>query len=397
MTTASYFQTYGLSIHLFTPAIDTTTTPITYNPRGQYIGAITAHINSWSHTTARFGGFWKASFTINSAFDGLLEWVYNGIGGHIEVYAPDQTIVWEGFVDKIDGTVGAFDIDVGPLMNVANEVSAVYTARDTTITPPTTSSRTQTAVASDTDSQWRYGLIEGTLSAGSVSTIQAEAARDLHLTENAYPTTTGSLKNAGSNTISLSVKAGGYFWWLKSYAYNQTTSSGTVDLSDKIIAILDGQRNTAISANHERITANTLQVEQWEDKDKDAYSLVQNLVQLGDSDNNIYNCGIYEGRKLTYEPVVMTPRYQWRISDAAQQVRTPAGAVVPPWSVRPGCWVTVPDFGVAYQWTPNLRRAKNAVLMEQVTYTAPYGLAVKGGKVETVKATLDRFGLGGMV
>jgi hypothetical protein len=396
MTTPSFYRTTGLSIHLFTPVIDTTTTPVTYNPRGQYVGSITAHVDSWTHTTARFGGFWKAGFSINSRFDGLEEWVDKGIGGHIEVYGPDQVVVWEGFVDKINGTVGSFDIDVGPLMNVANEVTAAYTDRDTTTTPPTTSSRTATAAAASLDSQGRYGLIEGTLSAGSIPAAQAEQARDLYLEENAYPTTTGDLRNAGGDSVSLSVKCGGYFWWLKSYPYNQVTTSGTVDLSDKIRAILDNQRTTAISANYSRITPNAFQVEAWEDKSKDAYKLVQDLVQLGDADNNVYNCGVYGMRQMVYEPLPMVPQYQWLISDSGQAMRTLAGAEVPPWSIRPGVWVTVADFGVSYQWTPNLRRMKNAVLVEQVTYTAPFGLSIKGGKVETVKAAINRFGLGGV-
>jgi hypothetical protein len=76
------------------------------------------------------------------------------------------------------------------LLDVGNRISVVYTPiLDATVDPPVVGVRQPTAIAEDSDSQDRYGIVEKVLSGGTCFQADAERYRDTFLAENALPQT----------------------------------------------------------------------------------------------------------------------------------------------------------------------------------------------------------------
>jgi hypothetical protein len=181
---------------------------------------------------------------------------------------------------------------------------------------------------------------------------------------------------------------------LDKYPYNDIISTGLGNLSDKIIAILTAQANTILDTTFPRITANTTQVSLYENDNKSSWGLIKSLVALGDVTAARYLFGVYAGFMPVYEAAPATIEYQQQLSDPEQKVATLSGGRVLPWHVLPGKWLLFSDFLIGESEPADLRNDPRAMFIEDVTYTAPWGLAMQGGKVDTFAQKLARKGLG---
>jgi len=339
------------------------------------------------------GGYDKASFTINDEKNALEEWFEEGLGRHIECYNHAQNLIWEGFVNKVSINLGPLSASRGPLLDAPNRVFAVYSALDTTTNPPVRGERTKTAAANDTYAQELYGIIESIQSIGTATAVDAAQAQNTYLAENALPETTQA--TAGASGPSVTIECLGYYHWLKTYVYNQIANTGTQNLSVKLTAVLNAELNTIINGNMD-ITANTLQVEQFENSDKTAWALIKALVALGDATNARYLFGVWGGRRAIYEAAPTTEiTYQQHLADPAMRVKTMTETMVMPWDVLPGKWLFFPDFLIGRVQSIQRRRDPRFMFIESVTFDAPWGLKMTGGKTDLAPQLLARLGLAG--
>jgi hypothetical protein len=120
-------------------------------------------------------------------------------------------------------------------------------------------------------------------------------------------------------------------------------------------------------------------------------------VALGDpSDFARYTFGVYDDRQAYYKKMPTAIEYVYRLSSGSQAIETTGGARVQPWNVRPAKWLEIPDFLIGRAaGGGNLRDDPRNVFIESVTYTAPFGLTINGGKVSTLKQKMAQLGLGG--
>jgi hypothetical protein len=137
-------------------------------------------------------------------------------------------------------------------------------------------------------------------------------------------------------------------------------------------------------------------VKQYLNDNAAAWSLIQGLVARGDSSDNRYIFGIYNGRVPTYEAIPTDFEYQQRLSDPAQRVETPQGIEVKPWDVTAGKWLFVPDFLIGQVQPTDLRLDPRMIFIESLTYTMPWGLSIQGGKTDKLSQKLAKLGLGGI-
>lgn len=352
---------------------------------------------TYSHTISALGGYDSALIKIVDTQIDLEDWLANGLMRHIEVYNPSLVKIWEGFVNQIDIILGGLSVTRGPLLQVSNNVALTYSTVDTTVSPPAIGMRATTAFNSDADSQALYGVLESVLSAGGISTTEATTVRDVFLNENKDPQTSQKLNiSQGGGGITLSLNCLGYSHLFKKYVYNQTASTGTANLSDVLAAIITADPNSIFSTSTNKITANTLQVKQYLNDNAAAWSLIQGLVARGDSSDNRYIFGIYNGRVPTYEAIPTDFEYQQRLSDPAQRVETPQGIEVKPWDVTAGKWLFVPDFLIGQVQPTDLRLDPRMIFIESLTYTMPWGLSIQGGKTDKLSQKLAKLGLGGI-
>jgi hypothetical protein len=383
MTTPSLYQTIGLSISVSQPLV----------VGNAFLFTLTNQYTSYSHEIMANGGYWTANLVLNLSLLDAEDWYENGLGRDITVYDMAGTVVWQGFVNQITLNAGALSEIRGPLLSIGNRVSAVYTPLDVSVYPPVSGTTTVTTIAEDTDSQAMYGIIEQVVSAGTTPQDNAEQVRDVYLEENKLPETSGQLSlNPGSGqNAAVTLELLGYIHWLEVYIYN-STGTGFDVISDKIIDILAADPNGIISTNYNEIEDNAFLTPVVEDRNRFAWDILTELIALGnDTDDTRRLFGVYADRIVKYNTQPQTIEYHHRLTDPAQRVTTPQGAIVYPWNVLPGKWLFVPDFLVGRPAeTSDVSLDPRNKFIESVSYSAPFSISLSGSKSDSLPQILAK-------
>jgi len=379
----SEFQALGLSLAVHDPLV----------VGGGWLYNLDAEVASYSHTISAWGGFDAASLGLAGQVIDLESWIERGLGRHVRVYDPDGE-VWCGFVNQVDLTLGRLAYSVGPLVELANRASCVYNGIDTAYNPPTQLGRLVTATVNDTDSQARYGIWEKILSAGKATAAEAGYARDKHLAERKAPPRSQTVGQAGGARLELALL--GYWRWLSAYTYAQTATSGTAAASALVQAVLAADPNAIFSTDYSRLDTNALAVRAYENDTQTAEAKVKETVALGDTSYNRWTFGIYENRRAVYAAAPTTLAYTQAMQSDDADVYTAAGEKVRPWRVRPARWILMNDFLVGKPLGTALASDLRCAFIEQVTYTAPYGVSWNGGRLGTLDQVLAQIRMRGM-
>jgi hypothetical protein len=361
---------------------------------------LTVNLKSYQHVIAAVGGFWSARVGIGASIVDMDDWLTNGLGRRITAYSPSLDKIWDGFVNGVSINFGPVSLRRGRLLEVANRVAVTYS---TIFVDPDTGevivgTRPTTPFADDTTSQNKYGIIEKVLStAGVDEENQGEASliRDTFLEEHKLPKTTRSMSLTGESSVSVSLECLGFVHWLH-YVYN-TTTTGTINASAKVIDILGAGPNTAwLAFGTSNVEANTVQVNAWEDENRKAFSLLKSITAKGDASYNRWLFGIYENMQAYYHQAPQELEYIRRISSQRVAVSRVGGGLVQPWDIRPGKWIATPDF-VPTQKTPlRVGDDPRAMFIETVSYTMPDQVSITGGTVDTLPQILGQLGLSGV-
>jgi len=357
---------------------------------------LTKQIHKYWHTIEAVGGFWSAQFTIRGGRSLMDDWLQDGLGRHIEVFDHSLTQIWEGFVDKITVNYGPLAATRGPLLDAANRVDLVYSA----ITydeddNPIVGTRINTGVENNTDSQALWSIIPKVLSTGGVDAADAENIRDSYLENHNLPATGKEWRSDASGETSVTVDCLGYVHWLN-WPYNNGIT-GEDDADVKILDVLGDTPNIAwLIYNTAHVSANPLHVPMWEDEDNLAWSVIKDAVARGGTSQERWLFGIYAGMEAYYAAAPATLEYQQRLSQPRPRIERTGGDEVYPWNVLPGKWLMFPDFLIGQAEELNLRDDPRAMFIEQVKFTAPNDLYLKGGTVDTTGALIAQLGLSGI-
>ncbi len=386
-TIRSYPESKRLNISVYEPLLQ----------GGNYLLGLSDYINSYEQEITAAGGYWQASIKIVDRQHRLEDWFERGLDRHIVVTDPDGLTVWEGFVNRITLNLGGLTKSTGPLINIANKVKLIYSYIDTDATAPVLGIRVSTGWAEDSASQARWGILEKVLSSGGATPTTAASIVDDYLRENAKPETDED-HNLGANQTepTMDLELLGYVHRTSTYLYNSTTT-GTTNLSAKLLAVLDADPNSLLSTDTRYIETNALQVAAYDNDDRLAWNVVKELAAKGDALDNRFTFGVYADRLMHYRQVEESIDYYQALADPAQQVLTPTGQVVLPWNVLPGKWLFATDFLVGR--VPDetvLREDPRAEFIESVVYRLPWSLTIRGNKVRRLDQKLARLGLAGV-
>jgi hypothetical protein len=369
---------------------------------------ITNLVGSYRHNILADGGFWSASFDLGGGIDVLEDWIAGGLGRHIVVSDQSLDIAWEGFVNEIQASMGRLELTVGPLLDVSNAVSLVYSTVDTSGGGrPRVGVRATTDLVENTNSQDRWGVRRKVLSSGGVQPDEAEQIRDLFLSENSDPPRSQRFTNTGAGgEAKLTVHCLGYYHWLD-YVYDQKVLEGERDASAKLLDILtgtDAETGNPYNLNSDWLVwnidnvdaTNTTQVKAWEQKHKLAKDLIDGVVVMGDASLNRWLFGVYEDRSAYYHAAPTTVEYLQYLTSNLDTVFTPNSVEVYPWNMRPGRWMVFPDFMSTRRHPDNLREDPRAMFIEAIDYTAPYTATAQAGPTARLDQMLGQLGLSGV-
>lgn len=343
------------------------------------------------------GGYWGLRFVLKGNQGQIEDWLENGLGRDITLYSDSLLLIWEGEVSQVSGNIGALSQTRGPLLDtVVNKIAVIYSTVDTSVTPPIMGVRVTTAWATDAASQAKYGIIERVVSVGGANATTAAQIRDTRLTDFSEPKTTETDNLQSSTETSVTVDCLGYVHRLNAYIYNQTTTTGLINASAKLTAILGAEPNSIFSTDYSLVTANTTQVGAWENDNRVAWGIVKGITSLGDAAFSRYLFGIYAGRRATYGPVPTTPKYQRSLADPGQWLSLfGSGGHLRPWDVEPGQWTFYTDIFTGRTMETTLRLDPRYLLIEQGTFDTPWSLTLAGGETNRTDQLLAQLGLGG--
>ena len=356
----------------------------------------TNELSSYTHKRSAFLDFDNASIELKGDHIDAEDWIEYGIGRHVTVKDGFLDTVFQGFVDSLEVIAGGLTVKRGPLMGIGNRVSVVYAELDNTVNPPTVGDRTVTTIEQDEDSQQKYGIVEKVVSAGQISTAEANQLRDAYLEENKLPETSQGINSMGSGPgITIRMDCLGYGHWLNAYVYNQNLVSSTTQVSAKIEAVLAEDPNNLISTNYSNIVFNGVLVTAYENDDPYGLTVIKELVSYGDVAYDRYLFQIDDNRIVKYFEQPVDWLYQMSLGE--NEIRTIGGAEVSPWSIKPGQWIRITDFLAGRSEKESLRQDPRMVFIESVDFTAPYEYRIQGSKSKSFKQILSQFGMKGLV
>ena len=390
----SHYSSQGMTIAVYRPSIAAGS----YSPEALFLFNLESISSGWTHSISIDGGYTTAQLTLNVSDVDLSDWLESGMGRHIVAFGDANDRLWEGFVNQVEVRIGALVFTRGPLMDVANRVLVNYSPLDTSIYPPVTGSTTETELAEDTASQALFGILEAVLSGGTVQQADAEQYRDTYLAENGYPQQSKDISIGGGSQASVTLSLLGYGAFLDRFVYTNS-SVNFQTITNKIKAVLAADPNgfwfdvTGVGENA------YLTLEGVEDRQTMGGSIIQGLKELGDVNDLPWTFGIYANRRPVYAAQETDYSYYQRLGDPSQRVRDANGNWIRPWNVVPGKWLFIEDLMVGYPRAGNPRQEPRALYIEEVTYTAPWGLQLRGsgggGRLKQYLAKLSLSGKGG--
>jgi hypothetical protein len=361
----------------------------------------------YQHTITADVGFDSASFSVGIAKDWVSHWLTNILGRPVIAYNRNGKVIWEGFVDQIVLSLGATQMTVGPLTEIANKVRAAYQTIDYSIVYIPSEDRV-TGWASNISSQDRYFIMEQEITIGTAAgDTEAEQIRDTYLAEMSYPAIVQSA-SLGSSTSAYNadVSCKG-FAHLLDYQFYSNFTAGDQNLSDKIIAALAAYSAAGayaaglFSDETSAFDTNTTQVPAWEEGDKTIMGVIKDTLVYGDSNFARWTFGIYEEAKATLRAVSESAHYTVSVVEDAREVReigATGTAVVLPELVRPGYMALATD---AYIGQDGLRGPQDDLdtrlfFVESVSFNAPASVSLNGSRLSRVSQQIARLGLGAL-
>lgn len=326
------------------------------------------------------------------------DWLTNGIGRHIEIYATSGR-VWEGFVNQINLTIANTTLNIGPLLDISNSIRVDYTTRRWDTNPPIGGDPASTAFAQNDPSVNRWGTFEEVISGGEGVAATMLAMRNSKLNELAWPRVSQDLSSGTSGQGVLSLSCLGYYHMLNRYLFTANTGdTGEVNISNKLEDVLADDPDTLFAATNAVVEANTLQVPSFDDGSRTGLSVIQELVGLGFASGQRAMFQVGNNRRVVYKalPLDMEAKYVYGMYDNYPLLALRDGTTVKPWDIQVGEWIEIESLA-AKPIDSDLPRHSDPrfIFIESVSFTAPDDISIQGGIGNTLKEKIaERTGTG---
>lgn len=342
-------------------------------------------VTNYTHTIQSFGGYDTCQIEMSITKQDLDIFLTHILGSSIRVLTNETETIWEGFVNELSTTYNNTDINIGPLMDIANHLLVKYSDYITGVPGIT-------LYTNDIISQLRYGKFTKILNSSSVSATNAINIRNNYLEENKFPFYNVGLTIQDNTRFSVTLNCLGNYYLLNSYVYNNSLS-GSYTVREKIRDVLQAHPNK-LFYSHGLIAANTLSVLKLENEDRLALDVIKELVSLGsDTNNDRMLFGVYNNRSVVYKTIPNEVRYHYRSFGNNRYLSNNAGGKVNIASFKPGSYIGISD--VPDIMSSSLRSIPKYIFAESVSYTAPFGLTVTGSNISTLAQRVAKLGLGG--
>jgi hypothetical protein len=267
-----------------------------------FIANITHLAPDWSRSVAALGGYKLGTFTVTEqelTRHELIDW-YSNYLGHVVREDTYGMTTWEGLIYELRLRLGGIEYvrTLDPEW-WHNRVKVIY-SNDI-------GERSQIGWIGNDDAAAEYGRMEYVVSLGGATATGAAQMQARHLREFAWPRSrmVGQVEVGGGGSgqpDGLSVTVAG-FWATLNWRYYET--SLTAQASALVGALVATSEWIAAG----RIEANALSVRAACDIPQRLGDLIELIAEQGDASGNVWNVGVYAGKRLVYEPAPVEPDY----------------------------------------------------------------------------------------
>jgi hypothetical protein len=131
----------------------------------------------------------------------------------------------------------------------------------------------------------------------------------------------------------------------------------------------------------------------YEEDGQSCWTVIKELLGLGDWENRQYNFGIYADREVRFE---LTPEYVdyfFTPMGADQRYYDRGGAVVSEWSIQPGKWMALSGFLIAEPIDLNRYTDPRVTFIDEVRFSLDLGVTINTSRMNKFKYLLAKAGL----
>jgi len=353
-------------------------------------------LTGYSHTSQAIGGYWEAGIDISDQRGVIEDWATNGLGRHIETYNDAGIKIWEGFVNGVGanlsgGGSGAtlrldclgyvhwllypYSSATTGLQNLSSKLEAILGQDPNGLISTDYSfveSNTLQVGAYEQSNRKAWGLIKGLVSQGDASDNRYNFGvyNDRVAYYDAIPTTVKYQTTVGAISGQLSIGRGP----LLGIGNRVRVVYSTVDASVSP-PVLGARASTGAVSDA---------------TSQGRYGIIDQVLSTGGSTND-------EASEIrdTFLEERKDPTTTQTVGDLLVYDYNTGGEILP-YDARPGEWLFVSDFLPGLQPGTNLREDPRMLFIEQMIFTAPRALQLRGGKVDTLSQKLAKLGLSGV-
>lgn len=366
--------------------------------------------DKYSHTLGAWLGYDSARFTTGATMSDLNFWV-DSLGCKVEAHSPAMDKVWEGFIDEVRINVGPLAYTVGPLMDVGNQLLLIWSRTQENWDKPSSSTNYHITIPT-TDamkSQDRYGVIWKALNAGTCTLNGSADVVEKFYRYNLAPKKSWDVRSGRGQLPTVDVRCLGYVHWLNWYIddWDDFWLSGYEYINVHISRILSANPNSSwLAIDETYLQTNASSMPDALPPDMTALEQIKEAMTWGSGspDYQRWLFGMYNDFQVHYEqaPEYGDLEYEIHLEDdrlAVQSAHTAVGARVQPWHVKPGKWVILSDFlpGLTVSDAFGYYDDPRIGFVEEVRYTAPHALQLKGADFDRMDQFMNYWGLRGSI
>ncbi|MCA9932200.1 MAG: hypothetical protein KC419_27135, partial [Anaerolineales bacterium] len=365
--------------------------PPLINPDAFQFRELFPQAKSYSQVNKDIGGYWSATLETEIDRRELDFWLNHALMSHLEVYAPTLDQIGEFFVNKITLSIGRLQITLGPVLDVVNKLAVAYAEMILDENgEPIIGENKYTDWQQDSASQTRYGIIEAIHNGGQLIDVLATQQAQINLAELKDPKHEES-ETGGTAVPHVSFDLMGYVHLLKLFTYQNNTEYDTENLSTKLTNAISADPNGIFPGTFPNVATNTTQVSKNESAARPAWTIIKELIELGDDSLNQYVFTVGNGRQITYAQIPTDIAYV--TEHDRTDYRTPQNQIVQPWNVLPGRWLQYTDLLIGEPDPSTLTeraRSPKFPFLKSTTFTLPDQIAYQSGEALTPSDILAR-------
>jgi len=242
----------------------------------------------------KMGWFYMARYQLlKPSKKEALRWLNNGLGRDVKLWNEKSLSDFEGMLTTIRLSNGRGEA-VATMGSLANQCWTRY--KDLT-----TGNNVRSAVASDSNSQDRFGIKEVALNGGQMTSDNADTYAENYLGMNYWArpdlSRVDQLASVREDLL-LEFTVSGYWLTLGWQVYNQTAAAGT-DTASAIVAAAIAASGQFIASTS--IDTNAMLHTKEFDADRTPLDIISSIADVGDANFVPWVAGVREDRELFFE------------------------------------------------------------------------------------------------